>query len=149
MNPVPKFNCTYAALDTSTAEEEDDQEDAIDPDSCYSSAPADSLVQEVKKFIGTTFRRSILKQKRLEIANQYPKPDMPATKVPRFNHDTKGALDRDFPDKMDEQMAKIQASVLATCTPLTNFQSNITKEGFKVTKDTLTLIGNASNYITI
>ena len=47
MNPVPKFNCAYAALDTSTAEEEDDQEDdqedAIDPDSYYSSAPADSL----------------------------------------------------------------------------------------------------------
>ena len=53
MNPVPKFNCTYAALDTSTAEEdEDDQEDAIDPDSCYSSALEDSLVREV---IGTTF----------------------------------------------------------------------------------------------
>ena len=24
MNPVPKFNCTYAALDTSTAEEDED-----------------------------------------------------------------------------------------------------------------------------
>ena len=54
MNPVPKFNCAYAALDTSTAEEDEDgQEDAIDPNSCYSSAPADSLVQEVKKFIGS------------------------------------------------------------------------------------------------
>ena len=88
---------------------------------------------------------------------------MPATKVPQFDPDTNGALDRDFPDKRDEQMAKIQASVLATCTPLTNFWSNIAKQGFtgndqwliplseiiKVTKDTLTLIGNASNYITI
>ena len=44
MNLVPKFNYTYAALDSSTAEEdEDDHNDAIDPDSCYSSAPADSL----------------------------------------------------------------------------------------------------------
>ena len=85
-------------------------------------------MQEVKKFIGTTFLRSILKQKRLEIANQYPKPDMPVTKVPRFDPDTKGALD--FPDKRDEQMAKIQASVLATFTPLTNFWSNIVKQGF-------------------
>ena len=74
MNPVPKFNCAYAALDTSTPEEdEDDQEDAIDPDSCYSSALADSLVQEVKKFIGTTFWRSNLKQKRLEIPKPIPK----------------------------------------------------------------------------
>ena len=85
MNPVPKFNCAYAALDTSTT--------------CYSSALADSVAQEVKKFIGTTFRRSIPKQKRLEIASQYPKPNMPATKVPRFDRDTKGALDRDFPNK--------------------------------------------------
>ena len=86
---------------------------------------------------------------------------MPATKFPRFDPDTKGALD--FPDKMDEQMAKIQASVLAICTPLTNFWSNIAKqvctvndqwliplsEIMKVTKDTLILIGNASSYITI
>ena len=85
---------------------------------------------------------------------------MPATKVPQFDPDTKGALDRDFPDRRDEQM---QASVLATFTPLTNFWPNIAKQSFtgndqwltplseiiKVTKNTLTLIGNASNYTTI
>lgn len=58
-------------------------------------------------------------------------------------------------------MAKIQASVLATCTPLANFWSHITKQGctgndqelipanelMKAATDTLALIGNESNYI--
>ena len=86
---------------------------------------------------------------------------MPATKVPRLDPDIKGALDRDFLDKRDEQMAKLQASVLASYAPLANFWSHIAKQGLtgedqelipvseviKVAKDTLALIGNASNYI--
>ena len=80
--PNTSTYCAYAALDTSTAEEDDeDPEDGADPESYYTLTPADGLAQEVKAFIGATFRRSIPKRKRLEIANEYPKPDMPATKV--------------------------------------------------------------------
>jgi len=155
-------DCAYAALDSLTAvDDEEDMEDATDPESYYTSVSADSLAQEVKTFISTTFRRSIPKRKRLDMAKEYPKPDMPATKVPKLDPDIKGALDRDFADRRDEQMAKIQASVLASCAPLANFWSHMSKQGFsgndqelipasevvKVTKDTLALIGNASNYI--
>ena len=55
---------------------------------------------------------------------------MPAMKVPRLGPDIKGALNRDFPDKRDEQIAKIQDSVLAICTLLGNFWSHIAKQGF-------------------
>ena len=56
--PNTSTYCAYAALDTSTAEEDDeDPEDGADPESYYTSTPADGLAQEVKAFIGATFRR--------------------------------------------------------------------------------------------
>jgi len=103
---------------------EEDMEDATDPESYYSSASADSLAQEVKTFVGMTFHHSIPKRKRLDMAKEYPIPDMPASKVPKLDPDIKGALDRDFADRRDEQMAKIQASIMASCAPLANLWSH-------------------------
>ena len=81
--------------------------------------------------------------------------------VPTLDHDIKGALGKELPDKSDAQMAKAQATVLATCAPLANFWFHLAEqeltgkpeelipvsEVIKLTKDTLALIGNASNYI--
>ena len=58
-----------------------------------------------------------------------------------------------------KQLAKVQATVLATCAPLVNFWSHMSEfagkteelipvsDVIRVTQDTLALIGNASNYV--
>ena len=95
-----------------------------------------------------------------KIARVPPKPGSSSAAVPKLDHDIKGALGKEVPEKVDAQMAKIQATVLATCAPLANFRSHLAEqeltgkpeelvpvsEVIKVTQDTLVLIGNASNY---
>ena len=65
----------------------------------------------------------------------------------------------DFPKKQDEQLSKIQASVIASCSPLANLWSELDAQEIKGAKSdlipadvvlrsiqaTLTLIGNATN----
>ena len=56
---------------------------------------------------------------------------MPAMKVPGLGPDIKGTLNRDFPDKRDEQIAKIPSFGLGNlCTILGNFWSHVAKQGF-------------------
>ena len=93
------------------------------------------------------------------IAREYPKPDLPAAKVPKIDSDILGALGGEFPVSNDKQLARIQASVLATCAPLVNLLSQLEDQGLsgndlipvsevlKISKTTLMLIGNASSYI--
>ena len=92
------------------------------------------------------------------MAREYPKPNSSAIVVPTLNHDIKGALGKEIPDKSD---AKVQATVVATCAPLANFWSHLAEQQLmgkpeelipvskviKLTQDTLVLIGNASNCI--
>ena len=87
---------------------------------------------------------------------------MPATKVPKLDPDITGALADDYNRPEDRRLMKIQAAVLATSTPLANFWSHLTEQGFEgkddeyvavgdvldVMKSSLMLIGNASHYIT-
>ena len=107
----------------------------------------------IEEFISKTFCRCLLKRKRFELARKYPKPRTSAVAVPTFDHDIKGALGKEVPDKTDAQMAKIQATVLATSAPLANFWSHLAENQrslsqlSELTQDTLALIGNASNYI--
>jgi len=96
---------------------------------------------------------------RNEMAKDYPKPSSQAVSVPELNRDIKGALGKEVPDKSDAQLAKIQASILATSAPLANYWSHLEEldlsgTGSQVLVDvvtiirhTLALIGNASNYI--
>ena len=72
-------------------------------------------------FIGKTFRRCLPKRKRWKVAKEYPKLSSSCTAVPKLNNDIKGALGKELPEKADTQLAKIQATVLAACTPLANF----------------------------
>ena len=55
---------------------------------------------------------------------------MPAMKVPRLGPDIEWALNRDFSDKRDEQIAKIQASVLANLHPSGKFLVPYRQAGF-------------------
>ena len=77
----------------------------------------------------------------------------------KLDHDIKGALGKDIPEKSDTQLAKIQATVLASAAPLINFWAHLLEtevsledqipagEVVQVMQDCLVLIGNASNYV--
>ena len=94
------------------------------------------------------------------MAKDYPKPSSQAVSVPKLNHDIKGALSKEMPYKSDAQLAKFQASILATSAPLANYWSHLEEldlsgtdsqvpagEVVTIIRHTLTLIGNASNYV--
>ena len=92
---------------------------------------------------------------------EYPRPDIPETKVPKMDTVFQSALGRSSTDRSDEQLAKIQTTVLAACSPLANLCSHMEIQGImgkpgevvtaedviKVAKDSLALLGNANCYI--
>ena len=57
-----------------------------------------------------------------------PKPSSSAVAVPTLNYDIKGALGKEVSEESDAQMAKTQATVLATCAPLANFWSHLAEQ---------------------
>ena len=59
------------------SDEEDDEVGDTNPDNYYTFGPATNLAEDVKLFMNTTFRRCIPKKRRLEMANEYPRPDVP------------------------------------------------------------------------
>ena len=142
-------------------EEEEDEEDTFDPENFYSSA-ASKLAEPVHKFVQSSLKRCIPKQKRQELAEDYPRPNIPAAKVPKLDPDITGALADELKKGEDKQLMKIQASVLTSASPLANFWSHLAEQGFEgkedeyvqvsevmdVIKSSLMLIGNASHYIT-
>ena len=144
-------------------ESSDSDEDAdLDPESYYRSTPQ-KMAKTVDEFMNKTFRRCLPKRKRWDIVKEYPKPSCSSVAVPKLDHDIKGAIGKDFPEKNDAQLAKIQTAVLATCAPLANLWSHLAEQEssekseelipvsdvIKVTQDTLALIGNASNYTSL
>ena len=128
----------------------------------YSFSSTSKLAEPVSKFVQSALRRCIPKRKRRELDNQYPRPDMPATKVPKLDPDITWALADDYNKPEDRRLMRIQAAVLATSSPLANFWSHLTEHGFEgkdeeyvavgevldVMKSSLMLTGNASHYIT-
>ena len=113
------------------SDEEDDEAGDTNPDNYYRSTPATNLAEDVKLFMNTTFQRCIPNKRWLEMAKEYPRPYMPATKVPRLDSDIKSALGRDQPDRKDENLSKVKASILASCAPLANFWSHLREQGFE------------------
>lgn len=127
----------------------------------YSPAPVKALTPRVKEFPETAFSRCIPRAKRRHLTMEYPRPDITATKVPKMDTVFRSALGRNTADWSDEQLAKVQATILAACAPLANLWSHMDSQGlraspgetmptgdvFRVARDTLALIGNASCYI--
>lgn len=142
--------------------DEEEEEDNFDPDSFYMSSSPTRLAEPVQKFMQSALKHCIPKRKRRQLGSEYPRPDLPAAKVPKLDPDIVGALADDFRGGEDRQLMKIQATVLAASSPLANFWSHLTEQGFEgkddeyvavgevldVLKDSLMLIGNASHYIT-
>ena len=73
-------------------EDEDESESLFDPESYYNSQSSAKVTEEVRAFLDSTFCCSIPKCKHQEIAREYPKPDLPAAKVPKKDSDILGAL---------------------------------------------------------
>ena len=96
----------------------------MDPESYYQSTPKE-MEKVVDAYMEKTFRRYIPKHKRNEMAKDYPKPSSQAVSVSKLDHDIKGALGKKVSDKSDAQLAKIQASILATSASLANYWSHL------------------------
>ena len=160
--PPPQKRRKVSSPEPIESEEEEDEDDPFDPESLYSSSTPSKLAEPVSNFVQSALKRCIPKRKRRELDSQYPRPDMPATKVPKLDADITGALADDYNKPEDRLLMKIQAAVLATSSPLANFWSHLTEQGFEgkddeyvavgdvldVMKSSLMLIGNASHYIT-
>ena len=112
-------------------------------------------------FIDTAFKKCLPRKTRKRLADEYPRPAVTAAKVPTTDSILVDFMASDFPKKQDEQLSKIQVSVIAACSPVANLWSELDAQEMKGTKSelipadvvmgcvqaTLTLIGNASNYI--
>ena len=148
---------------TSTSGEEDsDSEAEFDPESCYLMDEKDDTHEDVKTFITATFRKGLPKRKRLEISKCYPMPNLVSTKAPLADKDVVSILGKDFPNKADKELRRLQAAALAPCAPLAKLWSEMANQGFsgkvdelmptsevfKVMQDTMALVGNSSAYIT-
>ena len=81
-----------------TSLSESDKEVDMDCDHFYQSTPR-KMPKVVDKFMAKTFQRCIPKKTRLELAKQYPKPSCEAASVLKLDHDIKGALGKDIPEK--------------------------------------------------
>ena len=113
----------------------------------------------VSDFIDVAFNECLPRKTRRSIAEEFPRPA--SAKVPTTDSILVDFMATDFPKKQDEQLSKIQASVIASCSPIAHLWSELDAQQMKGTKSelipadvvlksiqaTLTLIGNANNYI--
>ena len=97
----------------------------------YDSAPVTHLTPGVKEFMEKAFTKSIPKAKRRCLSKEYPRPDTPVTKVPKLDMVFRTALGKGTTDRSDEQLAKIQGTVLAASAPLANLWSHMEGQGIK------------------
>ena len=98
---------------------------------------------------------------RKDLAEEFPRSAIDSAQVPITDSILVDFMANDFPKKQDEQLSKIQTSVIASCSPLANLWSELDAQEIKGAKSelipahvvlrsiqaTLTLIGNATNYI--
>ena len=120
-----------------------EEEAQFDPESYYQSSPK-KIAKVVDDFISKTFRQCLPKWKRWEMAKDYPKPSFSSAVVPNLNQDIKGALGKELPEKVHTQLAKVQATVLASCSPLANFWSHLSKQEFTGKTEELTPISDVN-----
>ena len=115
----------------------------------------------MSEFIDVAFKKCLPRKTRKDLAEEFPRPAIDSTQVPTTDSILMDFMGNDFPKKQDEQLSKIQASVIASCSPLANLWSELDAREMKGVKSelipvdvvlrsiqaTLTLIGNATNYI--
>ena len=138
----------------------DDDVSRFDPNAYYNTASQDTTAKCVSEFIDVAFKKCLPRKARKDFAEEFPRPAVDSAQVPTTDSILVDFMANDFPKKQDEQLSKIQASVIA---PLANLWSELDAQEMKGAKSelipadvvlrsiqaTLTLIRNANNYISI
>ena len=141
------------------SESESESEEVFDLKSYYESATEDRTAEDIQKFISVAFKRCLSRQKRKELAREYPKPQV--AKAPETDPLLADFLGKRYPEQQDKQLSRIQTSILAACAPLTDLWSKLCDQGLsgeedelipveevlKIIRASLALIGNSSNYV--
>ena len=142
-------------------EDDEDEDQVFDPDTYYNSALEDSTAVGVKALMNKTFKKCLSSRRRKEISQSFPRPDLPVTKTPVTDPLIIDFMNRDFPKKVDEQLSKVQTSVIASCALVACLMSQLEQRGLtgeadelmpikevmKVCKASLMLVGNAVQFI--
>ena len=124
-------------------------------------ASEDNTTERVGSFLRVAFRKCIPKEKRKEIAREFPRPGTKAAQVPVADQTLVDFMGQNFPKKRDEQLSRIQASIIASCSPLADLWFGLDEQGFtgsdeeliptsevlRALQSSLALIGNATCYI--
>jgi hypothetical protein len=115
----------------------------------------------VSEFIDAVFKKCLPRKTCKDLAEEFPQPAVDSAQVPKTDSILVDFMTNDFPKKQDEQLSKIKASIIASCSPLASLWSELDAQEMKGAKlelipadvvlrsiqATLTLIGNATNYI--
>ena len=151
----------HARLNSDDSDSDSEESDCFDPNSYYQTATEDNTAECVSSFMDVSFKRPLSRKTRKDIAEEFPRPTTSSAKVPSADAILVDFMATDFPKKQDEQLSRIQASVIACCSPIANLWSDLDAQDMKGSKSelipanvvlksiqaTLTLIDNASNYI--
>ena len=88
---------------------------------------------------------------------------MDALKVPKADRDIVSILGKDFPTKVDKELSKVQAAILASPAPLLSLWAQLEEQSFsskpdelvpssavlRAIRETIALIGNASIFTSV
>lgn len=96
--PRPRKRKRY--YDSDTDEEEDD--DSFDYESYYKTGDDDSTPEATKTLISKAFRNCLSNEKWRELSNKFPRPKLPATRMPTADQLLADFMEKEFPKKSDE-----------------------------------------------
>ena len=142
--------------------EEDTVDEPFDPDEYrYYSAAVHKASSEIRQYVEKRFRKCIDKEKRKKMFSENPVPDTPAVHPPQADDDIVTFLGRSFPQKQDDRLRRIQATIVTSVSPLTKLWGELLEQNLTpssgglvpvdIILDTLqksvAMIGNATNYV--
>lgn len=115
----------------------------------------------MEEFIKSSFYKGLSKEARTKALEQFPKPA--SVQIPSADSVLTDFMGSNFPKWYDDQLAKVQSTILASAFPVFNMwadslDQDITGEEaavipadvvLKTIKSTISLVGNAFNYVSI
>ncbi len=144
------------------SEEEDSSLPCFDPASLVEAKEGTFKAPlEMKRYLNKHMKRCLSKEEREALYKEHPRPDLVSCTPPKVDKYMADFLGKRLPKEHDSELAKIQASVLATMRPLTSAWQHLSDGGLKDEPDllvpgaevmslvqrTLCMLGNASELI--
>ena len=115
----------------------DDDASRFDPNAYYNTASQDTTAKCVSEFIDVAFKKCLPRKTRRDFAEEFPRPEVDFAQVPTTDAILVDFMANDFLKKQDEQLSKIQASVIVSCSPLANLWSELDAQEMKGSKSEL------------